>query len=190
MAFTPAAGNAYPSTAPHSKERFCRTACCGKHRWLRANLVLSSVQEDPEMCAVISSTDGRWRAVACSADLPSACRDAQGGWLLKQGERGQCADGAVFDVPHHSKENVALQRLLQKSGASAAWLPLQGQQVKCNSDASFPECHCHLFTFLCWVCQEPVFLMQAQIGASLLRRAIHIPSHRAAAAFQHPAAWR
>ncbi|CAL8466894.1 g6430 [Coccomyxa elongata] len=96
-------------------------------------------QEDPQLCAVISSKDGRWRAAACSADIPSACRDVKGGWLLKRGERGQCADGTRFDVPHHSKENLALQRLLLKSGAMAAWLPLQGPDWSVPSQKSTPD---------------------------------------------------
>ena len=85
------------------------------------------VQDESALCAVISSKDGRWRAVPCSANMPSACRSPGGEWSLGRGQRGVCAYGEKFDVPHHAKENLALQRLLYKLGASAAWLPLQSQ---------------------------------------------------------------
>lgn len=88
-----------------------------------------SVQEDARLCAVISSSDGRWRAVSCDMDAPSACRKVSGGWSLGKGQRGVCPDGSVFELPHHSKENLLLQSMLQQSGASAAWLPLEGGRL-------------------------------------------------------------
>ena len=76
----------------------------------------------------MSKGDGRWRATACSAALPTACRSANGTWSLQQGPRGQCPKGSAFQLPQHGKENTALHRALQQSrdAATAAWLPLQG----------------------------------------------------------------
>lgn len=149
--------------------------------------MLALLQEDPQLCAVISSKDGRWRAAACSADIPSACRDGKGGWVLKRGERGQCADGTRFDVPHHSKENLALQRLLLKSGAMAAWLPLQGQQLNHDFNPLIPTRQYHHFILSVLDLLTRHFSCRPRLERPF-RRALQKTSYRAVGACHHPAA--
>ena len=103
-------------------------------------------------CAAISAADGRWRALNCSAALPSACRArGSGEWLLtRPGSPGGCrgircgagapngcealTPGAAFELPRHAKENLALAEALRAARqgqvlVDAAWLPLTGDTV-------------------------------------------------------------
>jgi hypothetical protein len=86
-------------------------------------------------CAAISAADARWRAAPCGGGggaLPSACRraggppEAEGQWVLGEGPRGSCPQGAAFDLPRHPRENYELGALLRAGGREAAWLPVAG----------------------------------------------------------------
>lgn len=91
------------------------------------------------MCGLLSNRDGRWRTAQCSSDLPTACRGANGEWTLAWGARGVCPKGTMFELPHHAKENWALQDALKTSGKEAAWLPLQGAHASSHSLSAFPR---------------------------------------------------
>ena len=90
-------------------------------------------------CGAVSSIDGRWRAMTCSAPLPTACRGPGGEWQLATGVRGTCPPGYTWQVPHHAKENMQLQMLLKLNAGpplEAAWLPIQGDLCVCLCTAS------------------------------------------------------
>jgi hypothetical protein len=98
-------------------------------------------------CAVISECDGRWRAMDCSAALPTACRSADANWMLMPGKWGSCPEGFTFEVPHTAKENLMLQAVLHVSplGASSAWLPITGEApcLRLPDLASHHQCPPH-----------------------------------------------
>ena len=98
-------------------------------------------------CAVISSTDGRWRTMPCIgsdsdqprninvdiSQIPSICRvagtpiDIDEQWTFgPRGGRGSCPNGTAFDIPRHPRENFFLATAMQSNGISVAWLPVQG----------------------------------------------------------------
>ena len=89
--------------------------------------------QEGELCAVMSASDGRWRARPCREQYPSACRTRQGGWVLGEGgpRGGSCPEGAAFALPAQAKENAALHRAVLASGAQACWLFLQGELDAC-----------------------------------------------------------
>lgn len=78
-----------------------------------------------DTCTYISSSDGRWRTAPCADvdDLPLACKlkgslKVQTIWILEYSN--SCPDMTQFDIPHHPRENVALQRVLATSAATGA----------------------------------------------------------------------
>lgn len=91
-------------------------------------------------CAVVSASDGRWRAEDCLKQLPTACRKQQPWpavldsslWQLAAGPRGTCPVGYLFEPPYDAAEGRALKASLQaamqtgSNGADAAWLPIKG----------------------------------------------------------------
>ncbi len=78
-------------------------------------------------CAAISASDGRWREVACTAALPTACYQPAGTWQLGSEGRGSCPEGSSPRTPAHGKENSALQAAVSAAGKDSAFLPLQGE---------------------------------------------------------------
>lgn len=78
-----------------------------------------------DTCTYISSSDGRWRSASCTdvGDLPHACKlqsssEVQTIWILEKS--ASCPETTTFDIPRHPRENVALQRVLAKSGNRGA----------------------------------------------------------------------
>jgi hypothetical protein len=102
---------------------------------------LTRRNDDPG-CAVISASDGRWRAKSCANNPPrsTACRAAGADptrpppwdrlWSFGVGDRGACPWGFEFALPATSKENFALRYMLQEKNLSSAWLPLTGPSWK------------------------------------------------------------